>query len=189
MNRQTTLLAAVGAVLILALYWMFLLGPKRTELSETNDAITAAIDQQRTLTNRINALQDVRAAAPAAESRLAATEALLPSSAALPATLRQLQLAADESGLTLNTVSPGPPSPVTLANVAGGVSSMTLSVSMSGSYFQIVDFLRRIGDPQITPRAILWQSAAVGLGEYPELSLSLSGNMYILDRAAIVGGG
>ncbi len=189
MSRQAMLLTAVGAVLVLALYWMFLLSPKRAELAETNAAIEAAVGQQGTLTNRISALKDVRAAAPAVEAQLAATEALLPGGPALPSTLRQLQLAADEAGMTLSSVSPGQPSAVAVEGVPAGVSQMTLSVAMSGSYFQIVDFLRRIGDPLITPRAIVWNSASIGVGEYPELSLSLSGTMFVVDRTAVAAGG
>lgn len=188
MNRQSLLLAAVAAVLVLAVYWMFLLSPKRAALVEAEEAIAAAIEQQATLSNRINALRDVRAAAPAVEAQLAATEALLPVDAALPTTLRQLQLAADESGMILSSVSPGTPTESTIEGVPAGVSEMSLSLSMSGSYFQVIDFLRRIADPVITPRAILFNSISLSPGGYPTLSVSLSGRMFVVDRVAIAGG-
>lgn len=188
MNRQSLLLSAVAAVLVLAVYWMFLLSPKRKALVEAEAEIAAAIDQQASLQNRINALRDVRAQAPSVEARLAATEALLPADAALPATLRQLQLAADESGMVLSALSPGTPAAVDVEGVPPGVSQMSLSLSMTGSYFQVIDFLRRIGDPTITPRAILFDSISLGPAGYPTLSVSLSGRMFVVDRVAIAGG-
>lgn len=187
MNRQALLLTAVGSLLVLALYWMFLLSPKRAELAETNEAIIAAVDQQAQLTNRINALKDVRAAAPAVEAQLAASEALLPSGPALPPTLRQLQLAADEAGLFLSSVSLSQPSPLVVEGVPAGVSQMSATLALTGSYFQVIDFLRRVADPVITPRAVLWSSVSLAVADYPQLSLSLSGNLFVVDREALTG--
>lgn len=187
MSRQAMLLFAVGAVLVLALYWMFLLSPKRDELAATQQAIQVAKDEQVNLDTQIDGLKVVRANAPEVEARLAATEALIPSGPALAPTLRQLQLAADEAGLVLTSVSPGSPQTVTLTGLPAGASAMSLSLSLTGSYFQFIDFLRRIEDPSITPRAIIWNSINVSPASYPTLSLSLSGTMFTLDRVVVAG--
>jgi Tfp pilus assembly protein PilO len=189
MNRQSTMLAAVGSVLVLALFWMFLLSPKREELAQAQEAILTSQAEQRSLTNQINTLREVRATAPQVEARLAATEALIPSGPALPSTLRQLQLAADEAGMVLSAVSPGQPGEVVIEGLPPGASSMSLSVTLSGSYFQIVDFLRRVEDPMITPRAIIWSSMSISPEDYPTLGLTLSGMMFVLDRGAVAAGG
>lgn len=189
MSRQAILLTAVVTVLVLALYWMFLLSPQRDELAEVNASIEAARLEQQSLTSQINSLREIRARAPEVEARLAATEALIPSDPALPALVKNLQRAADEAGLIMQSVSPGTPDPVSLEGLPAGAAEMSLSLEMTGSYFQIVDFLRRIEDPRITPRAILWDAVAVAEDDYPQLSLSLSGRMFFIDRASLVGAG
>lgn len=185
MNRQGILLGAVAAVLVFAVYWMFLFSPKREEYRVAQDATASAIQEQGNLTTQINTLRDVRARAPQVEAQLAATEALIPSGPALSPTLRQLQLAADESGLDLIAVAPGPPAALVLEGLPAGAASMSLSLQLSGSYFQIIDFLRRIEDPTITPRAILWNSMSIGPSDYPTLSLTVLGTMFTLDRSAV----
>lgn len=177
MNRQTLLLSALGAVLLLVLYYFFAWAPKSAEIAEINEQTEAAITQQATLESRIRALEEVRARAPEIEAALASAESVVPRDAALPSALRQLQLAADDSGVEMISVSVGRPSAAGIADVPD-LANMSVSVQVNGSYFQTVDFLRRLEDPGITPRGFVWSAAAFAPSEYPSLSVSLSGNMY-----------
>ena len=59
-----------------------------------------------------------------------------------------------------------------------GLATIGTTVTVSGGYFQLVDFLRRIEDPVISPRAVLWQQANVALDQYPTLTLNLSGALF-----------
>jgi hypothetical protein len=47
-----------------------------------------------------------------------------------------------------------------------------------GGYFQVVDFLRRLEDPVVTPRGVLVQSVTASPGELPTLSVSVSVVMF-----------
>lgn len=178
MTRQTAILTTLGVVLVLVLFYFFVFQPKNEELALIREETDAAIAQQATLEARLAALQEVRLRAPEIEAALAAAESIIPREAALPSALRQLQLAADDSGVELVSVSPGRP-----AAVGGEIpelSTLTLSLAVNGSYFQLVDFLRRIEDPAITARGIEWNSGTLGVSAYPELSVALSGEMYAL---------
>lgn len=174
MSRQVLLLSALGAVLLLVAFYFLAWAPQSERIAEIETEIEATLAQQAQTTTRIRALEEVRARAPEIEAAIGATDALIPRDPALPSALRQLQLAADDSGVTLLTVASGRPTAVG----EGGAAELTVTISMTGSYFQVVDFLRRVEDPSITPRAILWSTAAVSVAEYPELSVSLSGSMY-----------
>lgn len=178
MTRQTAMLSALGVILVLVLFYFFAFQPKSDELAVIREDTDAAIAEQATLEARISALQEVRLRAPEIEAALAAAESIIPRESALPSALRQLQLAADDSGVDLSTVSPGRP-----AQVEGDVpelSVLTLSLAVEGSYFQLVDFLRRIEDASITPRGIQWNAGSIAAADYPRLAVSLSGEMYAL---------
>lgn len=176
MSRQTAILSAFGVVLVLVLFYFFAFQPKNEELAVIRDEIDAAVAQQATLEARIAALQEVRLRAPEIEAALAAAESITPRESALPSALRQLQLAADDSGVELRTVSPG--RPVAVPGEIPELSTISVAVTIDGSYFQLIDFLRRIEDPAITPRGIIWTSGTVSPANYPQLAASLTGQMY-----------
>ena len=175
MNRQATLLGALGLVLLLVLFYLFAWQPKNDELADVRTQIDDAVAQQSLLETQITTLEGVRATAPEIESALAAAESLVPREAALPSALRQLQLAADDSGVVLLSIAPGRP---VADELVPELARISLAIAAQGSYFQLVDFLRRIEDPAITPRVVLFDSVTVSIDEYPTLEASLTGSMF-----------
>ena len=175
MNRQATLLGALGLILLLVLFYLFAWQPKNDELAEVRTQIDDAVAQQSLLETQIATLEGVRATAPEIESALAAAESLVPREAALPSALRQLQLAADDSGVVLLSIAPGRP---VADEVMPELARITLAIAAQGSYFQLVDFLRRIEDPAITPRVVLFDNVTVSIDEYPTLGVALTGSMF-----------
>lgn len=176
MKRTQVLLIALGAVAVVVLFVMLVVQPQREALAEVEDQIAAEQQQQAMLTAEIERLRLVREDAPGLEAELAAAEAIVPRDPGLPGALRQLQLAGDESGLVLRSISTS--RPVDLGVGEDGLSAIDVSVQLSGGYFQIVDFLRRVEDPRITPRGLIWNSANMSRGEYPELNVALNGRLY-----------
>jgi Tfp pilus assembly protein PilO len=176
MTRVQILLSVLGAILLIVLFWLLLWSPKQDELELVRQDIEAAqMDQQRLTTER-NQLRAVRDEAPEVEAHLAAARAVLPADPGLPAALRQLQIAADEANAVLESVSPSRPEQVDGA--PEGLSRINISVQLSGGYFQLVDFLRRVEDAAITPRGLAWNDLSLTRQEYPTLGATLSGAMY-----------
>jgi Tfp pilus assembly protein PilO len=177
MKRSQILLFGAGAVLVIILFFVLLFQPAREDLAEVEDRITAEQDQQAQLTQAIARLRSVRDDAPEVEADLAAAEAIVPRDAALPSALRQMQLAADESGVILQSVATS--RPAELPEATDGLSSIEVSTQATGGYFQMIDFLRRLEDPAITPRGLVWSNATMVIGsEYPELEATLSGRVF-----------
>ena len=176
MTRIHFILAGLAALLLVVLFWLLLWSPQQDELASLSDEIEAEHDQQRLLAAELERLRTVRDEAPNVEAELAAAAAVLPRDPALPAALRQLQLAADESGASLRAVSPARPVQVEGADV--GVSSIALTVQLEGAYFQLVDFLRRIEDPTISPRGVVWQEASIAPEDHPTLNATMAGVMF-----------
>lgn len=182
MNRSILALLGLVAVAIIALSFMFLIKPKMDEAAELRAEAEDIRTQQSQVRSQIAALEEVRSTSPNLEAELAAVSAIVPEDPALPAALRQLQVAADDSGVTLLSVAPGEPAS---AGVEGlpELSSISVNLQLNGGYFQVVDFLRRIEDPVITARGILVQDVSVTPEEYPTLSVTVSGTMFsMLDQ-------
>ncbi|HSK21854.1 MAG TPA: type II secretion system protein GspM [Egicoccus sp.] len=176
MRRQTILLLGLAAVLVVAMYWLLLFRPQQVELADVRAQVDAQIAQQAQLEGQLVRLRGVRAGAPEIEAELAAIQAILPEDAALPPLLRQLQAAADDAGVVLQTITTTPPQPV--VDAATPLSAVGVNLQAQGNYFQIVDYLRRIEDPAITPRGVLWESATVTRQAYPLLTVTLAAQVF-----------
>ena len=175
------LLAGLGVVLFLVAFWFLLWQPQQEELATIETAIVEEQVQQARLAGSINRLREVRRNSPEIEAELTAFESIVPEGSELPAALRQLQLASDESGVVLQTVSTG--RPAAIPDSVEGLSSISLSAQVVGEYFQVVDFLRRVEDPLITPRGVEWTAATLSPTEYPELNVSLTGSLFAVITA------
>ena len=176
MTRVQLVLAGLAAVLLIVLYWLLLWSPQQDELDAVRVDIEAAQQEQDRLSLELEQLRAVRSEAPQVEAELSAARAVVPTDPGLPATLRQLQSAADESGATLLAISPSRPEQI--EDAEQGVSAIGVNVQLVGGYFQVVDFLRRVEDPSITPRGLVWGDLGVSRDEYPALTVSLSGTMF-----------
>lgn len=175
MTRIQVLLSSLLALLIVLIFWFLLFTPQQDELAEVEEQIETELAQQETIRVRIAELRSVREGAPAAEAELAIGQSIIPSEPGLPAALRQLQQAADESGIVLRSITSARPAAL---NDELGLARIALSVQLEGTYFQAVDFLRRVEDPAITPRAVLWSSFGISVAEHPELSINATGDLF-----------
>ena len=178
MSRQTGILAALGFVLVAVLFYFFVWSPKSDEIEQIEAEIETVEQQQAVLQQRISALQEVRNNAPELEAAVVAAESIVPRDIAQASAIRQLQLAADESGVDLPTVTFGRPTQI--QDAEPGLASIQVSVQILGGYYQIVDFYRRVEDPTISPRGFTWDTVNLAAEEYPTLTAAASGSMYAL---------
>jgi Tfp pilus assembly protein PilO len=182
MTRTHIALAALGAVLLVVLFWLLLWSPRSEEIGDLQAETENLETQQQQTRTRIAAMEAVREEAPEQEALLSAAHALLPRDPGLPAFLRQVQLAADEAGLTLTSVSPERPVADELEAGQSDLHRINVTMELEGRYFQIVDFLRRIEDPTITPRTMIWNAISIA-GEpedHPVLQASLQGDLFAI---------
>jgi Tfp pilus assembly protein PilO len=179
MNRIAWLLSALGAILVVGLFFVFLYQPAREEASDLESQIENELSLQAGVRAEIDRLQDTRERAAEAEADIATAEQLVPQEAGTPALLRQLQLAADDAGMQLTTVTVGRPTELSDTGI-DGLSQVPIGVVMRGTYFQLIDFLRRIEDPSITARGLTWGNAAISRADddYPDLAVNLTGSAY-----------
>ena len=182
MKRTQILILVLVALLLAVLFFFFVIQPQRERAAELDEEIAVEQQQQALVEAEIARLRSVRDQAPEVEADLAVANAVVPREPSLPAALRQLQLASDEAGLVLNSISTA--RPAGMPDTLDGLSSIAVSLQMNGSYFQVVDFLRRVEDPGITPRGLTWVDINLGLDEYPDLNIALNGQLYTAQPAA-----
>lgn len=184
-QNQTLLLVLLGVLLIGVLWFLFLFKPASDELAEVNAEITAAQDQQSQLNSQLAGLRSIRQDVTSIEATLAAYETLVTPDPGLPSLLRQLQLSADESGMDLVRVSPGEPLAV---EEIEDILSISVAIEVNGSYFQLVDFLRRLEDPALVGRAILIDGLLAELpdGEYPTLSVGITARVFTSGEIGVI---
>jgi Tfp pilus assembly protein PilO len=180
MTREQQMLGIAGlvAVLLLVLFFVFLWRPQSERIAEIDAERESVEQQQVTLQQRIARLEDVRRAAPEYEAQIVAAESVVPRETAMPPAFRQLQTAADDAGVELVTITPSRPTQVEGAEE--GLAAIALALEVSGEYFELVDFLRRLEDPAITARGVVWSTLALSPIDYPELVLNVNGTMYAL---------
>lgn len=196
MSRQAILLATLGAILVVAAFFFLLYQPKNEELDEIRAETESIEAQQDDVRERIGELRGIREQAPELESLLEAGEAVVPDDPALPSLLRQLEQAASDSQVTLVSIAPSRPTTVdeedeeddaeVEGTPAGDLARVSVTVEVDGTYFQPVDFLRRIEDPGISPRGVLWNTVSITEGddELPELRASLNADVFARVPAA-----
>ena len=178
MNRLQVLLGVLLAVLVVVGFFFLVVQPQRDTLADIDQQVEAQREEQVALQSEIDRLRTVREDAPEVEADIAAAAAIVPEDPSLPAALRQFQTAGDEAGVVLRSVTTA--RPVDLEVGPDGLSAIDITLQVGGSYFQLVDFLRRIEDPTITPRGTLWSDASLSTEEYPELNVALTGRVFAI---------
>jgi Tfp pilus assembly protein PilO len=161
--KQWIALTVVGALAILAAGWFLVVSPKRSHASELR---TQASEQERAnaqLQTQLATLKAQAKALPAQQAKLAAVAAKIPNNSALPTLVRALNDAADNVGVELVSVAPGPVTAVATAPAAavttaasgtaavpaassavGALQSIPMTLNVVGGYFQVAEFLDRL---------------------------------------------
>lgn len=137
MNKRAPLIAGAIAVLVALLAVFLLVLPKMGDVSETEDQLEAAEDQEISLAAQLRALQDAQAAAPETQQEIAAIEAQVPSTADLPTLFRLLQSAADRAAVDFFSFTPGAP----VADPTSRYSTIASQITVTGGYFALDEFL------------------------------------------------
>ena len=141
------LIAVFLAVVIGALAYFLLVGPKKGELDKKQKEIESTENKIQSEKNTYKELVDIKNRSAEYEAKLASLQAKIPEEPELPTLIRNLQAAADVgtgAGLPWLSFTPG-----ALASGGGAqVSSYTFTMMVGGFYDEIVDLIYRIESMQ-----------------------------------------
>jgi len=139
MKTKNLAVSGLIGLLTLALWWNFLLKPSRSEASKVNTDTAAERAKLQPLQAQLAQANIDAAHVGTFKTRLAALKNAVPDSPELANFIRDANAIADASHIAWQSVTHGPPS-----TGSTGVSSIAVSIDVSGTYEQVLDYLGRI---------------------------------------------
>jgi Tfp pilus assembly protein PilO len=182
-NRRAPLFAALAVAGLAIVMILLLVLPKMGQVSTAQDQLDQTRREGQTLESQLAALEDAKAAAPQARQTIAEVHRRIPPVADEPGLILLLQHAAMDAGIDLVSLSPGNPT----LDVATNLSTIDVSVSATGTYFDITEFMYQI---ETLPRAAIVLSMNLAPGEgsgtsgVPLLTLTATVQTYTSDTSA-----
>lgn len=181
-SKRAPLFAGIGVVVLAVLVVMVLVLPKMGQVSDAKTQLSQAVSEEQTLLSRRQALEDARAAAPEAKATIAEVDQMIPPTADESGMLLLLNNAAGAAGLDLISLAPGTPT----LDPATGLSSISVSMSAEGTYFDVTEFMYRV---ETLPRAakVTALQLAPGTtvsGGIPTLTVGVTLVLYTSDTSA-----
>lgn len=156
--KQWVVLTVVGCLAVLAAGWVLLISPKHAEADDLRTQTTAQESGNANMRTQLAVLRAQAKDLPKKQADLAKVGAQIPGDPALPALVRALNAVSDDAGVELVSILPGPPVPVAPAGTtpagaavpattaagtagAGALTSIPLSISATGGYFEVQQFV------------------------------------------------
>ncbi len=167
----------LAVCLLLGVVWYFALWePQSGNLKKAHAARAAALGQVNTLQDQVYGLEALVRQIPYDQKEMATLKTALPDNPDLADVLNQLKKVADSTGVTLTSVTPSAPGGT--AN-ASGPPSITLELSISGTYQQTVAFLEGL---DALPRATTIRNLSIS-GTTNALTTSMTAYIFYADSS------
>jgi Tfp pilus assembly protein PilO len=186
-NRRV-LLAGVGGALVVLLLWYFLLwSPRGDAIADAKEREDAADNALQELQAERQRLEDLRNNEAATRARIEQLRQSIPDEPNLAQFILDANDAANQSGIDFLSIAPTPPAASSAAPVpdpnapanaqaAAPPAEISLTISITGGYFQVLDFVNRLN--RLT-RIVVIDGLSVGAGEGGALSVQLTGRMFV----------
>jgi len=137
------LIGLLAAIIVGALGYFLLVGPKKAQVDKTQKEIESVQNQITEQKNTFKQLTDIKNRSAEFEAKLASLQAKIPQQPELPSLIRNLQAAADPvTGAGLPWLSFAP-AEIT-AGSGSGFSSYDFSMKVAGFYSEVVDLIYRM---------------------------------------------
>lgn len=172
--RRNPLAVAALVVLGLLAFTFFVVRPKGDEARAMRQEIETAETELTALRADVAALA-AAADNGAATQDLAAIRRTIPSQPDLPVLLRGFREIAASSGVTMSSVSPGVP----IASPTGSASVIALTITVSGSYFDLARFIHELETQERLTKVTAFSISGSETGS--DLVMQLSAEVYTTD--------
>lgn len=139
MKRNQIIIGAIAIVAVIALWWVFLYSPLNDDLSTAQTETATAQKQTQDLQATLARLQSLKKSLPEKQALLNKLDKAVPKNPDLAEFIVQANDIADQAGIEFLSITPGQP-----AAGAGGVSEIQLTITLSGSFFQLQDYLQSL---------------------------------------------
>jgi Tfp pilus assembly protein PilO len=189
--NATKLMGAGGLLLIVALGWLFVLGPKTAALSDVRTQITTTRDQNDVLALQLLTLKQQAQQLDEVRATSAALARKFPPTADQPGLFEEVTAAAQRAGIGPNGVTslaPTPPveggddtgSGIALESPSEGLAKQTMAIAVEGSYDQTQRLLENL---EQMPRSFLITAVELSGGTESGFTTTISGDMFVMAPA------
>jgi type IV pilus assembly protein PilO len=137
-RKMRLLLGGVVLVAIIAVAWMFVISPVRSNIASTDSAISEQQNKLSQAQTKLAAAQTTRAEGKKNQARLLELAKMVPAETQVPSLLVQIQDLADQSGIDFISVTPGE------GTDSQGFNTIPLQLQFTGTYFDLSDFAYRV---------------------------------------------
>ena len=179
MNRRLALISFGVAAVLLILWFMFLWSPQGNKLTDAKKRSDAAETQNSSLEVRLTRLKAAQKDAPELMAKGERLRRAIPETPELAQFILDANDAASQSGVDFLSISPTPPSP---GVSAAAPSEVRLSISVTGTYFEVLDYLDRLDD---LPRLVVVDSLGLtpgggdsNTGSQDAMSVAITARMF-----------
>jgi Tfp pilus assembly protein PilO len=176
MTRRVLVFGVAAAAVLLAVWFLLLWSPQGNKLSDAKKRTAAAETQNSQLQLRLSRLQAAQKDAPELMATGEELRRAVPASPDLAQFILDANDAATAAGVDFLSISPQPPQ----APSGAGPSVVSLQISVTGSYAEVINYLDRLDD---LPRLVvvdklgLTPGGAAG-GAPDDLSVSITARMF-----------
>jgi Tfp pilus assembly protein PilO len=139
-SRAVTALAVMGAILALYGWNAVFLGPKNRDRAAVEKELSAARRTEQDLRANMTQLRKLAADTKSREAELAGLGRLIPADADIDGAILALDQAAKQAQVSMAAFVPSP----TAAGTGGSPATVSLSMTIDGTFDQIYDYLRRV---------------------------------------------
>lgn len=137
-GKEIYIITAVVAVVLIIAWYFLLFNPTRQELSDLDQQVESAQSALNVAEQEVVRLESYKKTAPQSRAEIVRLGKMLPVSEAVPGLIIELTNTAEASGVTVTGITRG----TTATGTPFGIQTVTLAVS--GRYFDVEDFLYRI---------------------------------------------
>jgi type IV pilus assembly protein PilO len=142
MKRTSLILGLLGFVLVTALWWLFVISPTNTKISDVQDQLVSAEDDQVLLQTQLMRLKKIQENELTYRSAIGALEAAIPPTPQMPALIDVLAQLAEDSGVEWQSGTYGNP-----VEVDGeDYFEIPINLSVQGQFFEVLGYLYGIAD-------------------------------------------
>lgn len=183
MSRRNIVVAAAGVVAVVAAWFFLLWSPKGAELDEAASRHEAAESKVDELQNRLRSLQSIAQRRAELDARLGDLRAAVPDEPELAAFLLEADALAARTSVDFTSIAPTRP-----AEATGGLPpAIALNVTVEGSYFSVVDYLRQLTSLDRVVVIDRLEVAPQDPGASPRLSVNLGARMFSMQTGTSAG--
>lgn len=200
MTRRNMLIAGVAAGMVLVLWYVLLWGPRKADFSEARARSEKAETQRKELAARVDRLRAAQKDEPMKRAQVEALRTTIPDEPNLAAFILDTNDAASKAGIDFISIAPSVPaapsaqsSPVAVRTSTGATTlpasampaEIRLQLQITGGYFQVLDFLNRVGE---MPRLVITDGLSIASDDQAKLTVGVTARMFLRSVPAEFGG-